>query len=61
MLAWADLVLVMKRKHAARLRKQFPYLNEWPEVHCLDIPDEFQFMDQELIDLIRTKVEPMIS
>ena len=57
-LAWADLVLVMERKHAARLKGQFDVL---PPIESLEIPDEFQYMDPELVVLLRERVEPLIS
>lgn len=59
-LAWADLVLTMERKQTERLRQQFPDLEEWPEIRCLDIPDHYHFMDPELVDLLRTGTEPLL-
>jgi predicted protein tyrosine phosphatase len=29
-------------------------------LHVLDIPDDYQFMEDELIDLLREKCEPLI-
>lgn len=60
-LAWADLVLTMERKHSERLRQQFPHLEEWPEIHCLGIPDDYHFMDPELVDLLRTGTELLLQ
>ena len=60
-LHWASLVLVMERKHAARIREQFSYMDELPPIESLQIPDEFVFMDPELIRLIREAVEPIIT
>ena len=60
-LAWADLVLVMERKHAARLRQQFAGREEWPEILVLDVPDEYQFMDEELAAMLRDRVEPILE
>ena len=60
-LQWTSLVLAMERKHAARIREQFDYLNELPPIKSLDIPDEYQFMDAELIGLIRDRVEPILA
>jgi len=30
-------------------------------VHVLDIPDDYQFMDDELVDLIWSAAEPIIA
>ena len=56
-MAWADLILVMERKHCARLREQFMQVEEMPTVECLDIPDDYEFMDPELIELIKDGTE----
>ena len=53
---WADLILVMEQKHKARLQDMFRDL-EMPMIESLDIPDEYQFMDAELIGLIRAGTE----
>ncbi len=55
-LCWADLVLVMERKHAARIRFQFP-TESIPPMRSLDIPDDYEFMDAELVELLKTAVE----
>ncbi len=56
-LAWADLVLVMERSHRSRLREQFRDKPESPPIGSLDIPDDYAFMDPELVRLLREGVE----
>ena len=58
---WADLILVMEEKHSARLRAEFRQEVTCKQVHVLDIPDEYQFMDEDLIELIRDKTQPLIE
>ncbi len=55
-LVWADLVLVMEQKHRQYLRQRFRDLH-LPPIECLDIPDDYGFMDETLIDLLRTGTE----
>lgn len=57
LLAWADLVMVMENRHAARLCDRFRAEMKLPEIVSLDIPDDFPFMDATLIDLLRSAVE----
>jgi predicted protein tyrosine phosphatase len=59
-LAWADLILVMESKYKARILELFrqPSL---PPIENLDIPDEYQYMDAELIDILEKKVEDSIQ
>ncbi len=50
----------MEDKHKSRIRAQFrdEILNK--AIHVLDIPDDYKFMDPELIELIREKAGPLI-
>lgn len=59
-LAWADLILVMEQKYAARIRKTFRDL-DLPPIESLEIPDEFAFMDDELVRLIREGTETALA
>lgn len=54
-LRWADLVLVMEPKYAARIRALFP-TTSLPPLRSLDIPDDYDFMDAELIELLEAAV-----
>ncbi len=60
LLRWADLVLVMEHEHRQRLRETFGEVMQEVRVEVLDIPDDFQFMDPALVELIRERVEPLI-
>ena len=51
-LAWADLVFCMERRHLQRLRERFPDALAGKQVICLDIPDDYGFMDPELVELL---------
>lgn len=53
---WADLILVMEKAHKKKLSSKFrPYLAN-KRVASLEIPDEYEFMDPELVRLLRSKV-----
>ncbi len=54
-LEWADIVFVMESEHRSRLRERFGRVRL--ELHVLDIPDEYQFMDPELVELLEARVE----
>lgn len=60
LLRWADLVLVMEHAHKSRLREHFSDLTHELRIEVLDIPDDYEFMDPELIELIRQRVEPLL-
>jgi predicted protein tyrosine phosphatase len=52
---WADIIFVMERTHRNKLQKRFR-ADLKARVICLDIPDEYEFMDQRLIRLLEAKV-----
>ena len=54
---WADVIFVMEQKHKSRIREGFRRAANHKTIHVLDIPDEYQFMDSELIDLLGNAVE----
>jgi len=60
-LKWADLVLVMEDKHKQRLLGDFPGELRFKEIHVLDIPDNYRFMDAELIDELVAAVDPILD
>lgn len=58
---WADVICVMEDKHAQRLRADFRQDMAHKDLHVLDIPDDYQFMDEELVELIREKVTAVLA
>jgi len=55
-LEWADLVVVMEKTHRSTLTRRFGRHLARTRIVCLDIPDRFEFMDQELIDALERKM-----
>ena len=58
---WAELVLVMESEHKRRLVDRFASRGELPQIRVLDIPDEFQYMAPELVDLLHPTVELVLD
>lgn len=57
----ADIIFVMERSHRNRLSQKFrPYLKN-KRIICLDIPDEYDFMDPALIALLKKKILPLLG
>ena len=55
-LAWADIVFVMESGHRARITGLMrEALGDTP-LHVLDIPDDYTYMDPELVELLRERV-----
>ncbi len=55
LVAWADVIFVMERAHRAKLRRRFRAVLKARMV-CLDIPDDFVFMDPGLVALLEARV-----
>jgi predicted protein tyrosine phosphatase len=53
---WADLIFVMERSHRNKIQKRFRAALKHARVICLDIPDEYEFMDEGLVELLKAKV-----
>ena len=61
MLGWADITFVMEKAHLRKLEERFPALVAEKVVIALHIPDEFEFMQNELIDELQAKVLPILE
>jgi len=60
LLQWADLIFIMEQAHRNTLQKRFRTSLNRQRIICLNIPDEFEFMDPDLIRLLRAKVLPYL-
>ena len=56
LVAWADIIFVMEKAHRAKLQQKFKASLKKARVVCLDIPDNYAFMDPVLIRLLEAKV-----
>jgi predicted protein tyrosine phosphatase len=53
---WADLIFVMEKTHRNKLSSKFKMHLSNKRVICLEIPDEYDFMDPTLIHILQSKV-----
>ncbi|USI73550.1 low molecular weight protein tyrosine phosphatase family protein [Sphingomonas morindae] len=56
LVAWADVIFVMEKAHRSKLQRRFRAGLGGRRVICLDIPDDYDFMQPELIRLLEIKV-----
>ena len=52
LVVWADRVFVMEEHHAESLRERFPLAITEKILICLDIPDEYQPLTEELFGVL---------
>jgi predicted protein tyrosine phosphatase len=55
-LGWADVVVVMEKRHKERLRQKFPEAFASKPCICLFIPDDYEFMDPSLVESLQEKM-----
>jgi predicted protein tyrosine phosphatase len=58
---WADVIFVMEEKHKSRLLAEFTTTVERKPLHVLDIPDEYKYMDPELVEQLREAVAALLG
>ena len=56
LLAWADMIFVMEKSHRNKLAKKFREHLKDKRVICLDIPDEYDYMDPGLVAILKARV-----
>ena len=55
-IGWATDITEMEKRQLARLRRMFPKLVSGKRLVCLDVPDDFVFMQDELVALLRARI-----
>lgn len=55
-LGWADVVVVMEKRHKERLKQKYPEEFAGKTCFCLFILDDYQYMEPALVELLREKM-----
>jgi predicted protein tyrosine phosphatase len=59
-IAWATVIFVMEKKHRRLLANRFQRHLAGKRVICLDIPDDYDYMQPELVRLLEAKAGPFL-
>ena len=59
-ISWATVIMVMEEKHKSRLKAEFSRLLEGRVIHVLDSPDDYKYMDPELVLQIEQSVASLL-
>ena len=57
---WADLIVVMEKVHRSRLNRKFREVIGGRRLAVLNIPDDYDYMDRELVALLKLRCAPYI-
>lgn len=55
-IGWADIVFCMEKRHRDRLRQKYRQECDGKRIVCLFIPDEYDFMDPALVEVLKTRL-----
>ena len=56
LIGWADVIFCMEKKHVRRIREKYPDCIQDKKIICLNIPDEFEFMNEDLQEILISSV-----
>ncbi len=59
-LNWADLVFVMETDQRGKIWELYRYL-KLPAIEVLHIPDDYEFMDEELVEMLMDRINGSLS
>jgi len=57
---WADIIFVMEKTHKNKLSSKFRGVIKDQKVISLDIPDNYEYMDEKLIEILQSKVPGLV-
>ncbi len=59
-LNWADLVFVMESDQIAKIKEVYAML-QLPRIEVLEIPDDYEFMNEELVEMLIDKINESLK
>ncbi|MCU4640666.1 low molecular weight protein tyrosine phosphatase family protein [Acinetobacter courvalinii] len=60
-IAWADQIFVMESRHKQQIKEKLSKQLQHKKVFVLDIPDNYHYMDPELIELLQLALLPYLK
>ncbi|MBC7921427.1 MAG: protein tyrosine phosphatase [Ferruginibacter sp.] len=61
LIEWADIIFVMEKTHRNKLSKKFRAHLKNKRLLCLDIPDEYEYMEPALVELLEQRVGRLLG
>lgn len=61
LLGWADIIFCMEKKHLRRIKAKYSEVLAGKEVVCLNIEDEYEYMDEELCAMLESSVDEYLD
>jgi predicted protein tyrosine phosphatase len=61
LIEWADVVIAMEREHRNRINRKFHHQLKGKQLVVLGIPDEYEYMQPELVNLLKARLHRWIG
>lgn len=61
LLEWADIIFVMEKRQRNIIHKKFKDIYRNKRIVCLYIPDDFEYMDPDLVQLLKMRVPQYVE
>ncbi len=58
---WSDIIFVMENKHKRYIHEHFRNQVKKKKLIVLDIPDDYQYMDEELVEWLKDAVNTHLT
>ena len=58
---WADRIFVMEKRHSAIIQRNYQEAIEGKSMVVLHIPDDYQYLDEELIEILESRLAEYIE
>jgi predicted protein tyrosine phosphatase len=58
---WADIIFVMEKSQRSKVSTRFRKYLKGKRIVCLDISDNYAFMDPALVRLLEARVKPFMT
>ena len=58
---WANVIFVIEEKHKSQLVAEFSRLIEGERIQVLELPDEYKYLDQELVEQLEPSVAAILG
>ena len=61
LLEWADIIFVMEKRQRNIIHKKFKDIYRNKRIVCLYIPDDYEYMDPDLIQLLKERLPQYVK
>ena len=61
LIEWADVIFAMEKSHKAKISNRFASLLKDKKLVCQGIPDNYKYMQPELVKILERKVKGIVA